>query len=175
MATKCEQWVLYSHVTTKPIVHMLSFDKIFFEKNFVKWQQSLNNGFCTHMWLQNPLFKLCYHLTSFFVKTKKCHLPFTLELSSFERTFLFYYNVNPVIRKWQHRILLTSSFMLEKFPSHSASPRGLESFLAFMTWWVKSYVVISSSQDWYISKISLNLMKFDKIELKDWRNWWSCS
>ena len=40
--------------------------------------------------------------------------------------------------------------MLEKFPSHSASPRGLESFLAFMTWWVKSYVVISSSQDWYI-------------------------
>ena len=122
----------------------------FFENFFVKWQQSLNNGFCTHMWLQNPLFKLCYHLTSFFVKTKKCHLPFTLELSSFERTFLFYYNVNPVIRKWQHRILLTSSFMLEKFPSHSASPRGLESFLAFMTWWVKSYVVISSSQDWYI-------------------------
>ena len=121
-------------------------------KKFVKWQQSVNNGFCTHMWLQNPLFKLCYHLTSFFVKTKKCHLPFTLELSSFERTFLFYYNVNPVIRKWQHRILLTSSFMLEKFPSHSASPRGLESFLAFMTRWVKSYVVISSSQDWYIVK-----------------------
>ena len=98
--------------------HVIIWQK-FFEKNFVKWQQSLNNGFCTHMWLQNPLFKLCYHLTSFFVKTKKCHLPFTLELSSFERTFLFYYNVNPVIRKWQHRILLTSSFMLEKFPSHS--------------------------------------------------------
>ena len=59
-------------------------------------------------------------------------------------------NVNPVSWKWQHGILLTSSFMLENFPSHSASPRDLESFLAFMTWWVIYHVVISSSQDWYI-------------------------
>ena len=155
-------------------------------KKFVKWQQSVNNGFCTHMWLQNPLFT-CYHLTKFFWK-KFCQMatkfeqwvlyshvttkPIVQTLLPFDKFFcknkkmsssiyirafqfwthisiLFYYNVNPVIRKWQHRILLTSSFMLEKFPSHSASPRGLESFLAFMTWWVKSYVVISSSQDWY--------------------------
>ena len=42
------------------------------QKKFVKWQQSVNNGFCTHMWLQNPLFTL-YHLTKIFWK-KNCQM-----------------------------------------------------------------------------------------------------
>ena len=54
---------------------------------------------------------------------------------------------NPVMRKWQHRILLTKSWMLENFPSHEAKPSDLER-LFWHSWHRNTHTSTSSSLDW---------------------------
>ena len=110
-------------------------------KKFVKWQQSVNNGFCTHMWLQNPLFT-CYHLTKIFWK-KFCQMA-----TKFEQWVLYsHVTTKPIVQTFAYAICLTKIFLAsQKIYLAGQNFFDLRFYIGFWWFWPAKYILASQNQ-----------------------------